>query len=107
MMYPSVFELVSSDPNVTALLGSGPTRFYLFGEADQGTVLPYAVWQRVAGTPENYLGTLPDADSYTLQIDVYAHTATEARNVARALRDALEPHAYVTSWRGETREPET
>ena len=57
--------------------------------------------------PENYLAGRPDVDSFKTQIDVYADTAASARAAAMALRDALELSAYVTSWRGETRDPVT
>ncbi|HBO3004317.1 TPA: DUF3168 domain-containing protein [Pseudomonas aeruginosa] len=106
-MYPPIFTVAAADPGVTALIGSNPVRLYLFGEAPQGVVYPYVAWQSLGGLPENYLGTLPDADSYNTQIDVYADTATSARTVAKALRDAIEPIAYVTSWRGESRDTET
>ncbi|HHK0021490.1 TPA: DUF3168 domain-containing protein [Pseudomonas aeruginosa] len=106
-MFPPIFLVAAVDPGVTALIGSNPVRLYLFGEAPQGVVYPYVVWQSFGGLPENYLGTLPDADSYSTQIDVYADTAASARAVAKALRDAIEPIAYVTSWRGESRDTET
>ncbi|HFS0752972.1 TPA: DUF3168 domain-containing protein [Pseudomonas aeruginosa] len=106
-MYPPIFTVAAADPGVTSLIGSNPVRLYPFGEAPQGVVYPYAAWQSFGGLPENYLGTLPDADSYTTQIDVYADTVASARAVAKALRDAIEPMAYVTSWRGESRDTET
>ena len=46
-------------------------------------------------------------DSYSIQVDVYAATATLARNAAGAIRDAVEPVAHVTSWGGESRDPDT
>lgn len=112
-MTPPIFDVVNV-PAVQALLktGTGPLRFYAWGNAPQTVTYPYAVWRYVTGLPENYLGNLPDIDSQTLQIDVYAADVTgqrsaKAREVAEALRDAIEPHAYVTSWRGESRDDET
>ena len=106
-MFPPIFQLVSASPSVTALIGSSPVRFYPFGEAPQTVAKPYAVWQIIAGTPENYVSQRPDIDSYTTQIDCYAETATAARNVAKAIRDAVEDDAHVTSWRGEMRDEPT
>jgi len=106
-MYPPVFALAAASPGVTALLGSNPVRLYLFGEAPQGVTKPYAVWQMVGGVPENYLGNVPDTDSFTAQIDVYADRASTARQVSQALRDAYEPAAYITNWNGESRDPDT
>ncbi|MCW1937511.1 DUF3168 domain-containing protein [Pseudomonas sp. MDMC_285] len=106
-MNPPIFSVVSADPAVTALLGSNPVRFLPFGEAPQGVTYPYAVWQSVGGAPGNFLAGRPDADSYTTQVDVYADTAASAREVAKALRDAVELVAHVVAWRGESRDPET
>lgn len=106
-MYPPIFSVCSADATVKAQLGSNPVRLYPFGEAPQGTTKPYAVWQTIGGSPENYLGTLPDVDSYALQVDVYAPTATAARTAAMALRDAIEPVAHITRWSGEGRDDGT
>ncbi|MGH8432447.1 MAG: tail completion protein gp17, partial [Solimonas sp.] len=84
-----------------------PTRLYPLGEAPQSLAPPYALWQTEAGAPENYLGQRPDIDSFTLQLDVYADTANAARNAAKALRDAVEPHAHITRWGGESKDPDT
>lgn len=106
-MYPPIFATCAAAPAVNELLGTAPTRLYPFGEAPQGVTYPYAAWQTVGGAPENYLGSRPDIDSYTLQVDVYAETGASARAVATALRDAIEPKAYITRWGGESKDPET
>lgn len=110
-MFPPIFSTCNV-AGVQALLktGSGPLRLYAFGSAPQDVAKPYAVWRQVFGSPENYLGDTPDMDSFGVQIDVYAlpsQGGTVARDVAKALRDAIEPHAYITAWRGESRDPET
>lgn len=106
-MFPPIFQLCAGDAGVKSALGSNPVRLYPFGQAPQGVVLPYAVWQIVSGGPENYLGNLPDVDSYTVQVDVYADGASSVRSAAKALRDAIEPHAHIVGWRGESRNPDT
>lgn len=110
-MTPPIFDIIDI-PAVRALLRGpdGLTRFYLFGLAPQAPTYPYAVWRQIGGQPENYLGDLPDIDNYVVQIDVYAkdvQSAQIARNVAKALRDALEPVSHITRWGGESRDPET
>lgn len=110
-MYPPIFEAVNV-PAVQALLKTGkdPLRFYLFGKAPQGVKYPYAVWRMASGTPENYLADRPDADSFATQIDVYSAPSQGpdvARSVAVALRDAIEGHAYITSWFGDNQDPDT
>ncbi|HRN97683.1 MAG TPA: DUF3168 domain-containing protein [Candidatus Saccharibacteria bacterium] len=106
-MIPSIFPLIAADQACKNTLGSSPVRFFQFGFADQNTAYPYAVWQQVGGEPENYLGNLPDTDTYTLQLDVYGKSSSSVIAAATALRDAIEPRAHVVSWRGQTRESET
>lgn len=103
-MFPPLFQVCAADSDVQSLLGQNPTRLWPFGEGDHTPTYPYAVWQIIAGTPQNYLGQTPDADFFGVQIDVYAHSAEEARAVARALRSAIEPVAYVTAYIGEFRD---
>jgi hypothetical protein len=110
-MTPPIFDTVDVAP-VRALLKApnGVLRFYMFGRAPQNGPYPYAVWQLAYGTPENYLGQRPDVDSLGVQVDVYASPAqgsAVARQVAAALRDALEGSCYITAWRGETIDPDT
>lgn len=106
-MTPPIFATCKADSGVTALIGSNPCRLYPFGEAPQGVAKPYVVWQVISGLPENYLAQVPDIDSFSIQIDVYADTASSARATAEAIRDAIEPNAYVTSYNGEGRDSET
>lgn len=106
-MTPPLFAIAYASAAVKAQFGASPCRVYPFGEAPQGVVLPYAVWQQVIGAPENYLGQVPDMDAYTTQVDVYAATATAARNAGKALRDAFEPVAHITRWGGEGQDRDT
>lgn len=106
-MAPPLFSVCSASNAVKSLLGFSPVRLWPFGEAIQGAAKPYAVWQVIGGAPENYINQVPDADRYALQVDVYAETAASAQSVAEALRDAIEPHAHITAWRGTSREPDT
>lgn len=106
-MYPPIFTACASDPAVTALLGTNPTRLYPFGEADQGVTSPYAVWQVVSGSPENYLAGRPDLDGYTVQIDVYGDSDVQVADAATAIRNAIELKSHIVRWGGQTKEPDT
>jgi hypothetical protein len=107
-MMPPVFEVLSASTAVKAKLGNPPNmRLFPFGEADQNTTKPYVTWQLLTGVPENYLGQLPDADSYRIQLDIWAATQVSANQTAEAVRDAIEPHAYLLNSGGTTRDPET
>lgn len=110
-MTPPILAAVNV-PSVQTYLksGTGPLRFYMFGQAPQNVTLPYAVWQIAGGSPENYISNAPDIDSYTIQIDVYASPAQgsqRVRDVAEAIRDAIEDECHITSWRGESRDTDT
>lgn len=106
-MYPPIFQVCAANEGVTAMLGTAPVRLYPFGLAPQGTVLPYAVWQIISGSPFNSLNSRPDTDYFGIQVDVYADSVTPARDAAKAIRDAVEKVAYVVAWNGEERDDET
>lgn len=106
-MFPPIFQLVAASGAATGLLGANPVRFWAFADAPQTPVKPYAVWQTVAGVPANYLSHAPDLDSYTVQVDCYADASQQVRDVAKAIRDAIQSSAHITGWRGESRDPET
>lgn len=109
MSYPQIFSLANADAAVRALLktGTGPLRFWLFGEAPQLPTVPYAVWQTAYGSPENFLAGRPDTDNYGVQVDVYANTPSQARSILDALSHSVELAGYVVSYRGEEKEAET
>lgn len=102
-MIPPLFPLLSG---VTSL-GTSPKRFYPHGQATQATAKPYATWQIVAGTPENYLGQLPDMDGVLVQVDVWADTQSSASAVADDIRNAFEPSMHMTSFGNTERDAAT
>lgn len=110
-MFPPVFTLAFASSAVKALIGTGtetnPFRLYPHGTAPQGVKRPYATYQNITGSPENYLGTLPDADSYTVQVDIFGVSVDSVRAVALALRDAYEPSAHIVRWGTESKDSAT
>lgn len=106
-MTAPIFQVCAASVAVTALLGAGPTRLYPHGEAPEGTVRPYAVWQVVSGSPLNYLNCVPSTDRYGLQVDVYAETASSAEEVVVALRRVIAQHAYVTGFGIDAKDKDT
>ena len=107
MMFPPVFEVAYQSNRVRDLLGTLPTRLYPFAEAPPDPEIPYAVWQLISGIPENFLNQVPDADSWSVQLDIYASSAAQTREVAKALRDAFEPVCHIIGWGFEGRDAET
>lgn len=106
-MFPPVFTIASASDSVKAVFGAATVRIFPFGNAPDNVPRPYAVWQIISGAPVNYISNTPDMDGFLTQIDVYAETASAARAGAMALRDAIEQHAHIVSWRGESRDSET
>lgn len=105
-MFSPAFEIAKASAAVVAILGN-PPRFYGFGDAVQDGTKPYAVHQTIAGSPENYLRKLPDQDTLIVQVDAYAQTPKQSKAVVTALVEAFQEVAYVTSWNGEFRDPDT
>lgn len=105
-MYPPFFDTLKDLSAVKAVFGTSP-RIYPHGIADQNTAKPYCVFQIVAGNPDNFLNCTPGADNYLVQVDIYAASPASAAAGAQAIRDGIEPVAYVTSWRGQFREIDT
>ena len=97
-MNPNIFEIITSYPIATGLLGTNPTRFYPFGRSADKSPKPYAVYQVYNGVPENYMDKVPDIDNHGTQIDIYADTADSCSQVFTAIRDALEPHFHMTGF---------
>lgn len=107
-MIAPIFPVCASSPEVTALLGSNPVRIYPFGIQDDNVIYPYAVWQNLpGGGPENYLNQRPDADKFSLQIDVYADTADEAMLAAQAIIYAIELKANIVRYGPQDRDEST
>lgn len=106
-MIPPIFSICAASPAVTALIGTDPVRLFPFGLAPPSVVKPYVTWQKITGSPENYLGSRPDADSWSLQVDVWTLEGNEVEPIVDALADALEPVSYITSWGSTRRESDT
>lgn len=107
MIPPPIFQALGNDFVVRDLLGSNPLRFFEFGLAPQGVAKPYGVWQSVSGSPETYLAGRPDAETHTIQIDIYADSSSKAREVAAAIEYAIELQCNITRYGGMSRDPET
>ena len=106
-MIPAIFPLVSANDAVKVALGTKPVRFFPFGEAPEGVTLPYATWQGIGGSPENYINETPDIDRMSLQIDVWGADASTASAAATALRNVVEPRAHIVGWRAMGRDDTT
>lgn len=110
-MFPPLFATLFASSAVKTIFGSSPLRVYAFGDTPAkdatGYGVPYAVFQTITGSPENYLGQRPDLDSWVVQVDVYGDSLTAARQGAEAIRYALEAVAYVAGYNLETKDETT
>lgn len=96
-----IFKLCKQSLRISDLLlnSNGILKVFEFGTAPQGIDYPYMVWQVPTGSPAIYINELPDFDELTVQIDIYAETVSNANDIKAALRDVIEPHAHIITWR--------
>ena len=95
-MFPPVHQTLVSDDTL-AVLFSGAPRVYRHGYVPQGTARPYITWAVPNLVPENTLSELPTMDRSTVQVDVWCEQDALTLQIAKAVRDAIEPHAHLTS----------
>ncbi len=107
-MLPPVFNVLRSASAVVALVDR---RIYRHGYAQQDKTTPYVAWSAITTTPENHLDGLPSHDRVTIQVDCYAGPDKDGdavvERLARAVRDAIEPHAHMTGQPIDERESAT
>lgn len=107
MNLPNVFQLLAGDSSVTDILGTAPTRVYLFDNAPQNAPEPYVTWQVVVSVPENSHSELPRVDSDRVQLDIWALDQATCIDLAGKVRDAIEPHAHMITKINMGRDPDT
>jgi hypothetical protein len=89
MLWP-VYTILNGDATVAAIVGDK-----IFEDvADPDTATPYVVWQTIGGGMENYLDERPGIDNARVQVDCYHRTKKAARELALAVRNALELQAH-------------
>lgn len=113
-MLPPVWNVLRASPDVVDLVG---LRIWRGGTApqdkareavDQG--LAYLTWFMVTDTPANTLSERPKGDITVIQIDCWCggrDGEEKVETLAKAVRDAIEPHAYMTGAPVDGREPAT
>lgn len=105
-MIPPIWPMLEGHPSVLRAFGR-PPRVFPFATVEQEPERPYALWSNITGSAQQFLNQLPDCDYFTVQFDVYAGDPKSLILAARALRDALEPHGYVTRWGNQSFEEDT
>lgn len=107
-MLPNVYPLVNV-PAVRAIApdGASNVRVYPFGEGPQSITYPYATFQSISGVPANQLSGRPQVDQVRVQFDAYGQTGAQARSLAAAIRDAIEPSGHLVLFFDQGRDPDT
>ncbi|WP_313387578.1 tail completion protein gp17 [Achromobacter aegrifaciens] len=103
-MFAPVEEVLST-PAVLAIVGTSGIWGSGIAPADQ--LAPYVVWQTVADDPYVQLSGAPEDDRDEVQIDVYTTIEAQSRELARAVRDALDDAGVVNALIFEAREQST
>lgn len=85
MIEQAVITVLNADTAVQAAVGQ---RIYALSRP-QGDPLPAVVWQRVATAPVNSLQGFSGLDDVRLQVSCYAATLLAAKELAAAVRAAL------------------
>lgn len=88
------FAICSADATVTGLLGK---KIYPL-RAPENVVRPYAVYRTVSGLPEEYVDKVPDYERQGLMVEVFAEEYNEARAIAEAVENAVNPYSVITGF---------
>ena len=92
-MIPPIYQTLLNAPAVYAIVED---RIFGSGQATQGEARPYIVWQIASAAPENNLSDTPEFDDQRIQIDCWSKDETTCKQLAQAVRDAIEVQAHIT-----------
>lgn len=105
-MYPPVHSILVAAQLVQSYVGQ---RVYPHGLAPDKVPTPYVTWYVAGGAPENQLDGVPLIDSYVVTVRVWAdaNAGADPFAIGEAVRDALEPHAFMEDVPSSGRDTET
>lgn len=89
LLATAVFNLLSADPDVTALVGSGTEARIYPTLGRQGGVFPQIVWQEIVTVASQTHDDCQKLDRTDLQFSCYAETAIQAYQLRTYVRAAL------------------
>lgn len=104
MIYAPIYTRCLADAAIVAVLGDGVggIKLWPFGEAPKDTPPPYATWQNINGLPANNVSDRPDADFFTVQVNVWGVSSNQMWAAVRALQDVMEVDGCVIVRYGNT-----
>lgn len=103
-MLPPIYQTLNGNAAVAAIVAD---RIYRHDSAPQDTTRPYVTWSLAGGAPDPNLCGTPDIDRLIVQLDCWHQTDAGVVTLAESVRAAIEPHATVTGYPINLREPET
>ena len=105
-MFPQIFKILNV-PALQSKVGAAPARIYDFGVAPADVQKPYIVLQQVANDRLDNVSDAPCGDIDTIQLDIYADTREEVRELARAVRGLLDASGLSNRLILQLQEPDT
>jgi hypothetical protein len=103
-MLPPIYSILRSS---SAVVDAVSSKIYRHGAVPQNCQAPYIAWSLVFGQPENTLSEAPQIDSLQLQVDVWHNKDSLVEELAKDVRNALEPYAHMTGIPFDGQEPDT
>jgi Protein of unknown function (DUF3168) len=106
-MLPPIYATLLASSAVTSIIGSAPARAYRHNSVPTTVAAPYVSWFFIGIDPENTLSEVPGMDRVAVQVNCWHATDGGVEALARAVRDAIEPHAHVTQINLDARDAQT
>lgn len=107
MLIIPLYELCAANPELAALLTDDVGLKVSEFEADSSVTAPYVCWQIINANPHTCLSGQSQTDHLYVQIDVYANSKDQVRNISGLLRTTIEQHCFVVDFTGVERDPFT
>ncbi|EMB7125462.1 DUF3168 domain-containing protein [Acinetobacter baumannii] len=88
-----IFRILNANSKIKALLGEDLKVYE--DVAPSGIEPPYAVWQIITASSENYLDSQAKLDHVMYQVIVYDTDVIRATAIRAAIRSVLGDHSYI------------
>lgn len=92
-MYPPVTETLRADSSVLNVIDA--SAIYRHDDAAADRTGDYVTWS-ASFVPVNELSDTPGMDQFTVTVNCFSDSDLRVEQIARAVRDAIEPVAHCT-----------
>lgn len=104
-MESPAYALLAANAALTTLVPVA--RIFKSGYAGENPAKPYITIQEIGGSPYNYVAGRPGMDVFRPTVKVYSETEGQCKQIATAVRDALELDAHGLIFDGPEQDFET